>query len=485
MSKIDPESFKGKLWLLFIDKLIIGALIALAFVVYDRYRTSETQKYEEKRAQVQLDFERARLLKEFMPVITDKKLNVVDRGYMLRTALAMKSLDPEAGVEIGRELINDGISESHFRRIMAMSLPDGLPAIVRTADRLSGSYGRINLFSIFYNTSVPQPSFSITPSCLDKLKSEGIPDDILKKLEKIIGTTRVSPREQDFVDFIEETIGEEQTVKYESLILKYGTEDYRILKEFLFWRTVIEDELLSSLDKNSIEKYLQDSFVSNHLWGLFALLHSKNEERYRSLQESELRGIKVIGFLSQSFMDYESEVDKERVSNAVKYISELLDLDLKSIKNIKYARFIIGVVESYLRQSSDQAQRFSDLYPSLGRIVISDLYRNDNFNVRWRHPDFLVLQMFTTSFLESIGDHAKSCEAELISYANSFKDDVENSRPGEDLTKLKNRHSGGSVMYDVMRILGSIDSPEGKDLLEWIESLEDEKLNAFKILENL
>ena len=67
-----------------------------------------------------------------------------------------------------------------------------------------------------------------------KLKSEGIPDDLLKKLEDITNTTMVSPREQDFVDFIEETIGDEQTARYKSLILKYGTEDYRILKEFLF-----------------------------------------------------------------------------------------------------------------------------------------------------------------------------------------------------------------------------------------------------------
>ncbi len=183
--KIDSESFKGKLWLLIIDKVFIGALIAAAFFLYNVHRASETReyeknriaetrKYEEKRAQVQLDFERARLLKEFMPLITDRKLKVVDRGYMLRTALATKSLDSEAGVEIGREMIDEGISEHHFRRIMALALPDGLPAIVRHADRLLISLGRGELFRIFSRMLLNQPSqkyYKITEQSLHKLKS--------------------------------------------------------------------------------------------------------------------------------------------------------------------------------------------------------------------------------------------------------------------------------------------------------------------------
>ena len=38
-------SMKGKLFLLFIDKIIIGAIIAGAFFAYDRWKTVEVRDY--------------------------------------------------------------------------------------------------------------------------------------------------------------------------------------------------------------------------------------------------------------------------------------------------------------------------------------------------------------------------------------------------------------------------------------------------------
>ncbi len=40
---INPESFAGRFYLLVIDKIIIGAIVAGAIVLYDQYRTSETR----------------------------------------------------------------------------------------------------------------------------------------------------------------------------------------------------------------------------------------------------------------------------------------------------------------------------------------------------------------------------------------------------------------------------------------------------------
>ena len=65
---MDPESFKGKSWLLVIDKLIIGALIALAFVLYDIYRTTETRQYEEKRAEIQKEVFAVEMVMIFLEV---------------------------------------------------------------------------------------------------------------------------------------------------------------------------------------------------------------------------------------------------------------------------------------------------------------------------------------------------------------------------------------------------------------------------------
>lgn len=41
MQKIDPESFKGKVLLLVYDKIIIGAIIGITFLVYDNFKTKE------------------------------------------------------------------------------------------------------------------------------------------------------------------------------------------------------------------------------------------------------------------------------------------------------------------------------------------------------------------------------------------------------------------------------------------------------------
>ena len=44
--KVNPESFQAKLYLLLLDKVVIGALIAVAFVTYDRGKTQELRNYE-------------------------------------------------------------------------------------------------------------------------------------------------------------------------------------------------------------------------------------------------------------------------------------------------------------------------------------------------------------------------------------------------------------------------------------------------------
>jgi len=64
-------------------------------------------------------------------------------------------------------------------------------------------------------------SFKITESSLENLKSEGLPEEILKKLESIKGERFIG--EKDFLDIISETIGEQQTDTYK-LILKHASE---------------------------------------------------------------------------------------------------------------------------------------------------------------------------------------------------------------------------------------------------------------------
>ena len=64
------------------------------------------------------------------------------------------------------------------------------------------------------------PSYNITEQLLENVKAEGIPNDILEKLQNIKG--QEVTQEEEFLGVLKTTIGEEQTVKHKSLILKHA-----------------------------------------------------------------------------------------------------------------------------------------------------------------------------------------------------------------------------------------------------------------------
>lgn len=132
---IDPDSFRGKLWLLFIDKLVIGAIIGTALLYYNGWQREDQRSYEKQATEIQLKFERAKLLNQFLPIITDAKLGVEYRAYVLRSALLTKSLDAETGLDFGRRLLTEGLEHDHFITVMLAAMPEGLPELAR---RISG-----------------------------------------------------------------------------------------------------------------------------------------------------------------------------------------------------------------------------------------------------------------------------------------------------------------------------------------------------------
>ena len=90
--RTDADSFRGKLYLVLLDKLIIGAVIAVAFLYYGHRleveRTELADSREKITAEIQREFERARLAKDLLPLILDKSKDVVARGYVVRSALS-------------------------------------------------------------------------------------------------------------------------------------------------------------------------------------------------------------------------------------------------------------------------------------------------------------------------------------------------------------------------------------------------------------
>ena len=133
---IDPKSTRGKLFVLLVDKLLIGAVIAVALFTYDYYRSEREAAREERAAEATLKVERTRLAKDLLPYILDQDIDAVARGYLLSSALSTKLVDQHFALEIASDLVAHGIPARHIHRIASATLPAGLATIARHGARL-------------------------------------------------------------------------------------------------------------------------------------------------------------------------------------------------------------------------------------------------------------------------------------------------------------------------------------------------------------
>lgn len=105
MPKIDPESFRGRLYLLAIDKVVIGALIAMALFVYDRWRTTEARRYDEARQETDLGFKRTEYVKELVPIVLDDRSNVLFRAHAFAALVETKAVSADGAVSLMQRLL--------------------------------------------------------------------------------------------------------------------------------------------------------------------------------------------------------------------------------------------------------------------------------------------------------------------------------------------------------------------------------------------
>jgi hypothetical protein len=249
---LNPESFKGKLYLLAIDKIVIGAIIAVAFVAYDRYRTIEVQGLQDRAAQVQLAFERAKLAKEFLPFITNRKEDVIARGYVLREAARTGSIDADAAIEIGRQLLLDGISDDHFRRVMVAIMPDGMRTIARRGGEMASSWRKRN-------------GSSFTPTAL---------------FNPVSGVEHIP------------------------------AEDAAEVREARLWRAV----LLEGLAGRPCDDLSDNSTLAAMLYGLFILAQPGSQPEAIELSQSPCRGVRIVGQVKRVLFSGNDPLAVERVA---------------------------------------------------------------------------------------------------------------------------------------------------------------------------
>ena len=154
---IDPRTIKAKLFLLVVDKLIIGLFVLAVIGVFLLLRSDWEIARTERAAEAQINIERTRLEKEILPFILQESSDVMASGYLLSSALSAKQFDAQVAIEIVSALRARGLPDSHILRIVELALPEGLPAIARHAARLLSEISvHENLGRTTYASAIPK-----------------------------------------------------------------------------------------------------------------------------------------------------------------------------------------------------------------------------------------------------------------------------------------------------------------------------------------
>lgn len=420
---VDPESFRGKLYLLAIDKIVIGALIAAAFVAYDRFRTTEVRRLEGNAAQVQLTFERARLAKEFLPFITNRKEDVIARGYALREAARTGSIDADAAVEIGRQLLSDGISDDHFRRVMVVVMPHGMRAIARRGVELASSWRK-------------RTGTSFQPTAL---------------FNPVSGVEHI-PRE-----------------------------DAAAVREARLWRSV----LVEGLAGRPCEDLNDNSKLAGMLYGLFVLAQPGSQPEAIELSQSPCRGVRLVGQVTRVLFSRGSGRLSGRDQQAVEQVASELDHDRKSLENLRLARVTLGLLLEFGPPSGSIALPVARILveprsPKDSQPGVAEAH----YWLQWQAADVLDsmvqgAQVTRDERLQSV----QAAEPVLLPFLARFSTALEDASDDGRLEALSSEYEAGKLVRRIVRILAFSDSAEAHASLSKLHSVGPTKLRYFPFLE--
>lgn len=420
--RVNPESFRGKLLLLVVDKVVIGALIAAAFVAYDRFRTTEARRLESNAAQIQLAFERARLAKEFLPFITNRKENAIARGYALREAARTGSIDADAAVEIGRQLLSDGISDDHFRRVMVVVIPDGMRAIARRGVEMASSWRE--------RTGTPfRPTALFNP---------------------VSGVEHIPP------------------------------EDAASVREARLWRSV----LLEGMAGRPCEDLGDNSRLAGTLYGLFLLVQPGSQPEAVELSQSPCRGLRLIGHVKRILFARGSGRLSSRDEQAVEQVASELGHDRKTLANLRLARVIMGLLLEFGPPSGPIALPVAQILveprsPKDSQPGVAEAH----YWLQWQAAEVLESMVKGPGITaDERRQSIRAAEPVLLPFLARFSTALQDARD-DRLEAVSSEYEGGKLVRRIVVLLGFSDSAEARASLAKLDSVGANKLRRFPFLE--
>jgi hypothetical protein len=427
--RLDPDSFRGKLYLLVIDKLAVGAVIACAFVAYDSWKTVSDRRYADAAKQVQLEFERAKLAREFIPVLADQGANVVTKAYLLRSALATGSIDPEAGIELGRVLIPAGLEDSHFKRVMAAAMPHGIPAMSRHASDMARRW-RETQGGSFRPTAMFNPESG----------QEAIPDSVKPQV-----------------------------------------------LEARLWRAVLL-EAVPRID-SSFSPLQRDSDLARNIFGFFVLINPGDQFEAIDLSNSPSRGVALTGNISRLMFSARDEDAARAVSNVL--LTPGLSKDSIALSSAilavlqefgpphgglisdSLARLLTheppSTSESAVRAAYYWLQwQSADLLDAIARASQSP-------SIRLR---LKLNPMAKPDEWAGVNPAKKALLTSLQRFTNSLRSATDEAA----LSRLAQRHESGKLMRRVVSLVAVFDSLDARTELAALAQLDENKFRHFPFL---
>jgi len=408
------STLEEKVLLLVVDKLIIGAIIAIAFVIYDRMTTADSREYQDRQLQIQLQMERAKLLQDFLPVIQDPALDLVTRGYVLRSAVLTESLDAAAAFELGQHFLRSGLEDNHYERIIGATLPNGIGAFSQRGVQIAidwyETFGRFPRLDVIF--------------------------DPLSGAENL-------PSGSEFVV------------------------EGRLLRDILY-------DNLAKLDHCVCPEISSDEQIPEHLYGLFVLLQTSNLTMADELSRSSSKALQLLGMViriwqregygDQEALDYlEDELSGAAVSEQRFRRAEVLISIIRWISNKPSGLGSRAFVEILAKIAVGK------LPLDTGTVVEdSDLYW-----LRWSAAEALVLAEDhaeaalpeIVSFLEDFyRDLAVEMDSERIAAVSTDYNSGKIVRLLVDVVANTNAHSAEDVLRDMLSL--------GNDKLSYFPFLE-------------
>ncbi len=418
------DSFWGKFLLIVLDKIVIGAIIAVALVCYEHYRTEENRNYEElrteaqrdyeeRRSEIQLDFERARLLKELLPVIQDPHTIPITSSYLLRSAILTNSLDGDAAFSIGRDFLYGRLSESRYREFVSDTLPESI----------------------------------------DALANRGV--EIAKAWQSVLGSFPNLDVRFDPVS------GQENFPKGSSSFIQ----EARLLRDILY-------ENLAVFESFQLSELASENKVRDSLFGLFVLFQTTDLEKAYELSQQPDDILKLVGMVVRLWRSGGNDEEAEG------HLVAQFETIGRSADKLQRAKVLVALFGWISAQEDGLASpAFARI---LGKIAVGEIPRSgidsaDKASLYW-------LRWGAAEALVEAGDKATTSAPVIVQFLEGFREYLATTSGEDELKEASNIYQSGKIVRLLVRVLGKVGTDKEKRLLRALLDLPEDIFAHFPFL---